>query len=166
MCPIAGGNDDLEAQRRQGCVDHIYFPHLAAYPLRGGANSTQALRQNASAADISQNTTACIAGFDLMDTLIPDDRIAVSYNYASQGGKMIALSNGEFGLYQDRRNKLLYLHYDNCTNNLGSGKCTGPLKEEDRLYWLDFLQHKTNLTILQEFVASAKITQLKAALQN
>jgi hypothetical protein len=128
------------------------FPTLQHFLYGGSASQTEAVRLANAAADTRSmfELDNCITGFDLASIRIPEDRVALSWNYVSRPyGKeyrsLKALSTVERGLYIKEGKEFGQLLYDSCTSD-PSNDCVEPLSDEDRTYWRNVVNQMINTT--------------------
>jgi len=113
---------------------------------------------------VSQDKLYCITGLDLIGTPIPTDRVAISYNYVSRGGKpnFLVLSNHTSGLFKKNKKLVIIDYTSDCTTDWKSGPCKSALTPKDKKYWRKFLTQHIHQ---HPFMASKAITAVKKMLR-
>jgi len=123
------------------------FPTMQHILYGGDVESTAQKRASATAAHVRQDDDHCVTGFDLMGDDIHDDRLAVSWNVASEQqprGRLIAISDKHNGVYRKGafRYGTHHMQYTECIEK-GEGACCERMTLEDvelRAKWKQTVQ--------------------------
>jgi hypothetical protein len=137
------------------------FPTLQHILYGGNVAATLKDRVATGAASTSsdQEQRHCFTGLDLLDQVVPDDRVALSWNVVTEPESkqlLAAVSNTERALYlrrgYARRNGLFQMTYDACTIQGLASDCTEEATPADRIFWQGVVRGMHNSSTVNKHV--------------